>query len=192
MGIGLLDRLRNAIAPMVMAVGRGLGKTGLPPNFWTFLGLIVSAVAGLIYAGYIGGGTILAGLVLLLGGALDIIDGAVAKATNKVTKSGAFLDSTTDRVSEVAIFAGILISNTVDGYLVLLTLAFSLLVSYTRARGESLGLALGGVGIGERPERILALVIFSIVGLLYWGIVIVFALALATFLQRVVFIVRRI
>ncbi len=190
--MGLLDRLRNAIAPMVMAVGRGLGKTGLPPNFWTFLGLMVSAVAGLIYAGYIGGGTILAGLVLLLGGALDIIDGAVAKAINKVTKSGAFLDSTTDRVSEVAIFAGILISNTVDGYLVLLALAFSLLVSYTRARGESLGLALGGVGIGERPERILALVIFSIVGLLYWGIVIVFALALATFLQRVVFIVRRI
>jgi archaetidylinositol phosphate synthase len=85
-----------------------------------------------------------------------------------------------------------LISNAVDGYLVLLTLAFSLLVSYTRARGESLGLTLGGVGIGERPERILTLVIFSIIGLIYWGVVIVLVLALITFLQRVIFIVRRI
>ncbi len=188
----MLDRLRNAIAPMVMLVGRGLGKTGLPPNFWTFLGLAVSIVAGAIYASYIEGGFMLAGLVLLLGGALDIVDGAVAKATNKVTKSGAFLDSTLDRVSEVAVFAGILISNAVDGYLVILALAFSLLVSYTRARGESLGLTLGGVGIGERPERIIALVIFSIVGQVYWGVVIVLILALITFLHRVVFIVRRI
>ena len=188
----MLDKLRNAIAPMVMSVGRWLGKTGLPPNFWTFLGLLVSIIAGAIYAGYIQGGFMLAGLVLLLGGAFDIVDGAVAKATNKVTKSGAFLDSTTDRVSEIAVFAGILISNAVDGYLVILALAFSLLVSYTRARGESLGLTLGGVGIGERPERIIALVIFSIVGLVYWGVVIVLILALITFLQRVVFIVRRI
>lgn len=187
----MLDRLRNAITPIVLSVGRGLAKTGLPPNFWTFLGLFVSMVAGAIYANLIAGGTLLAGLVLLLAGALDIADGAVAKATNNITKSGAFLDSTIDRVSEVAVFAGILYSNSVDGYLVLLTLAFSLLVSYTRARGESLGLSLSGVGIGERPERIIVLVIFSVLGLVYWGVVAVLVLAIATFLQRAVFIMRR-
>ena len=95
----MLDRLRSALAPLALSVGRGLGKTGLPPNFWTFLGLIISALAGAIYAGFVAGGHIVAALVLLLGGALDIVDGAVAKATNRVTKSGAFLDSTVDRVS---------------------------------------------------------------------------------------------
>lgn len=186
----MLERLRNAITPFVLSVGRGLGKTGLPPNFWTFLGLLVSTLAGAIYAGLVAGGPILAGLVLLIAGAFDILDGAVAKATNRVTKSGAFLDSTIDRISEVVVFAGILVSGTVEGYLVLLAVAFSLLVSYTRARGESLGLVLSGVGIGERPERMLALVIFSLLGLVYWGVVVVLALSVITFLQRVVFIVK--
>jgi archaetidylinositol phosphate synthase len=187
----LLDRIRNAIAPIALSVGRGLSRTGLPPNFWTFLGLIVSAISGAVYAGVFAGGSVVAGLFLLVGGALDIVDGAVAKATNRVTKSGAFLDSVVDRVSEVAVFTGILASNIMDNYLVLLALAFSLLVSYTRARGESLGLALSGVGIGERPERIIALVAFSLLGLVYWGVIAVLVLSLVTFLQRVVFIIRR-
>lgn len=179
------------MAPIALSVGRGLGRTGLPPNFWTFLGLIVSAFSGVVYSGVFAGGSVVAGLILLIGGALDSVDGAVAKATNRVTKSGAFLDSTIDRISEVAVFAGILASNITDNYLVLLALAFSLLVSYTRARGESLGLALSGVGIGERPERTIALVTFSLLGLVSWGVIAVLVLSFVTFLQRVVFIVRR-
>ena len=121
---------------------------------------------------------------MLVAGWFDIVDGAVARVTGRTSKRGAFLDSTLDRVAEIALFGGIMLGGSSAPILVLLALSFSLLVSYTRAKGDALGVALSGVGIGERSERLLILAITSILGLLYWGVVLVIVVALFTFLER--------
>jgi len=121
-----------------------------------------------------------------LAGGFDIVDGAVARVTGKTSKQGAFLDSTLDRVAEVAVFAGILVGGYSSPILVLLALSFSLLVSYTRAKGDALGVALSGIGIGERSERLLILAVLSIAGLAYWGVILVLIAALYTFLERTI------
>jgi archaetidylinositol phosphate synthase len=126
------------------------------------------------------------GVLVLASGWFDIVDGAVARVTGRASRRGAFLDSTLDRVAEVAVFGGIMIGGYSTPILVLLALSFSLLVSYTRAKGDALGVALSGVGIGERSERLLILAIFSILGLAYWGVLLVLVVALYTFLERVV------
>ena len=130
-------------------------------------------------------GELLGGLLILVSGFFDIVDGAVARATDRVSKQGAFLDSTLDRVAEVAIYSGILLGGFANPLLVLLALSLSLLVSYTRAKADSLGVSLSGVGVGERSERLLALSILSILGFAGYGVLLVLLLAAVTFLERV-------
>jgi archaetidylinositol phosphate synthase len=102
----------------------------------------------------------------------------------RVSKRGAFLDSTLDRLAEVAIYLGLLVGGFSTGPWVLLALSLSLLVSYTRAKADSLGMSLSGVGIGERSERLLVLAFSSILGLTYWGVVLVAVIAGFTFVER--------
>ncbi|MDV3293686.1 MAG: CDP-alcohol phosphatidyltransferase family protein [Nitrososphaerales archaeon] len=181
----MLDSLRSRLNEYFLAVGRAFGATGLPPTAWTFVGLIFSFAAAGAYwsSGYVG--ELVGGLLLLLSGFFDVVDGAVARATSRVSKRGAFMDSTLDRVAEVAVFAGIMLGRLATPPAVLLALSLSLLVSYTRAKADSLGISLSGVGVGERSERLLALSVFSIVGLASYGVLVVLVLAGLTFLERV-------
>jgi archaetidylinositol phosphate synthase len=87
-------------------------------------------------------------------------------------------------VAEVALFSGILLGGYAPPILVLVALAASLLVSYTRAKGDALGVALSGVGIGERSERLLIIAVASLIGLAYWGVILVMLVASYTFLER--------
>ena len=87
-------------------------------------------------------------------------------------------------MAEVAIYVGILAGSLANQTFVLLALSFSLLVSYTRARGEALGARLAGVGIGERSERLIVLAVASIAGLTQYGVIVVALIAGFTFLQR--------
>jgi len=133
----------------------------------------------------------------LISGFFDIVDGSVARATKQISRKGAFLDSTLDKVAEVAIFLGILYGGLADGRIVLLALGLSLLVSYTRARAESLGIELKGVGIGERAERLIVIAAFSIGSIGFanaveYGMIVVAIIAGITFIQRVVSVVSRI
>ena len=130
------------------------------------------------------GGELLGGVLILVSGWFDIVDGAVARATGRVSARGAFVDSTLDRVAEVALFMGILLGGYANPTAVLLALSFSLLVSYTRAKGDALGVKLAGVGIGERSERLLILAGSSFLGLLGWGVLLVIAVAFFTFVER--------
>ena len=95
-------------------------------------------------------------------GFFDVLDGAVARATGRTSQRGAFLDSTLDRVSEVVVFLGILVGGYASPFLVLLALSLSLLVSYTRAKGDALGVNLAGIGVGERSERLVVLIVTSL------------------------------
>ena len=172
------------------SVGLWFSHIETSPTAWTFVGLIVSFLAGASYStgGFSGG--LLGGILVLVAGWFDIVDGAVAKATGRTSRRGAFLDSTLDRVAEVALFGGILLGGYSTPVLVLLAVTLSLLVSYTRAKGDSLGVPLSGVGIGERSERLLIVAISSMVGLAGWGVALVVVVALYTFLERTVRAVR--
>lgn len=179
----VLNKVRNQIKPFVDTIGRGFAKTGISPNVLTIIGFLFALLAAVLYATR-PSQPYLAALAIIVSGIFDVIDGAVARITNKVTKSGSFNDSTLDRLAEVAIYSGIIYAGYTDSLAVLLALGFSLLVSYTRAKGDSLFVTLTGVGIGERAERLLALVFFSLIGFVWIGVYLVLALAVITFVQR--------
>ncbi len=138
---------------------------GLTPNTLTLIGLVITAASSVLIAL---GHFVEGGLVLLLAALFDILDGAVARVTGKVYRYGAFLDSTTDRYAEGFTYIALLYyyvalgHKTVEPMLVIAALNGSLLVSYVRARAQSLGFICDG-GLLARPER----VVLTVIGLLF-------------------------
>jgi CDP-diacylglycerol--glycerol-3-phosphate 3-phosphatidyltransferase len=137
-----------------------LAATGIQPNLLTFLGLVVNIWAAWLFAR---GRFQAAGGVMLLAGVFDMVDGRVARAQGRVTKFGAFFDSVIDRYSDLMLFLGLLVYYAGVGrsrYAVLVGVAMagSVMVSYTRARAESL-IPECKAGFWERPERIVLMII---------------------------------
>lgn len=174
-------------------VGRAIARTGLTPNIATVVGLLInSAVAVVLATGRFG----LGGLLLLVAAPFDMLDGALARATGKQSAFGAFLDSTLDRYSEVILFFGILwhvmhdaTRQTERALLIFVCVTGSLLVSYARARAEALGYD-NEVGFLARPERIVGLGAFLLLG---WTDAILWILAIMTHItaiQRIVHVWR--
>jgi archaetidylinositol phosphate synthase len=138
---------------------------------------------------------IFASIMLLISGFFDIVDGSVARVSKRSTSRGAFLDSNFDKISEALIFIGIAIGGLSSPILAMIALSTSILVSYIRARAESLGIELKGVGIGERAERLLILSICGFIpisGSIQWGIIIIIILSSFSFIQRFWFVLKRI
>lgn len=145
------------------AIALRLARLDLHPNFLTLFGLLVNLGAAILVSwGYF----FYAGFALFFAGAFDILDGAVARMTRRVTKFGAFFDSVVDRYSDLVVLIGIMIyyaretpaHSTLYVALAGIALTGSVLVSYTRARAESL-IAECKVGFLERPERLVLLLI---------------------------------
>ena len=180
----MLDRLRGRLQSFLNSVGVRFAHLETSPTAWPVVSHNVSLLAAYAYSPSGFDSEVLGGVLVLVAGWFDMVDGAVAKATGRASKRGAFLDSTLDRVAEVALYLGILVGGYSTPEFVLLALSLSLLVSYTRAKGDALGVALSGVGIGERSERLLIIAISSLVGLVGWGVVLVLVVALYTFLER--------
>ena len=179
----MLDRLRGSLAHVLSALGSAAAKLIPRPTAWTLIGFFFAFFAFLFYGG---GHPAIAGFFVLVSGFFDVLDGAVARATGRTSARGSFLDSTLDRVTEVVIFSGIIVGNYAAPLLVVLALSFSLLVSYTRAKGDALGVSLAGVGIGERSERMVVLIVASLLSVVSLGILIILLLALITFVQRTI------
>jgi CDP-diacylglycerol--glycerol-3-phosphate 3-phosphatidyltransferase len=176
------------------------------PNVLTVTSLIVSALAGfLFYKGWI----FIAGVVLLAGSNFDMLDGRIARAQRLSSEHGAFFDSCLDRFAEIFIFLGLLgyFHGSLFSYVVFLILGATTMVSYTRARAESLGVDCE-VGIMQRTERIVYLGAFSVfnffgnlltsaLGLTPGDYLLKFALALIlifssyTAIQRMIHVMRR-
>ncbi len=116
----------------------------------------------------------------------------MARATNKISKAGSLSDSTVDRIAEIAIFSGIAFGGEASPALVAAALGASLLVSYLRAKGESLGVPVSGLGVGERAERLIVLIAFSFFGIVSLGLYLVLILASITVIQRFYKILRTI
>lgn len=170
-------------------VARLLARLGLTPNAVTLLGLLLSgATAYLIFSERL----LAAGLLLIVSALFDHLDGALARLTGRVTAFGAFLDSVVDRLTEAIVLFGVLLlalaqDSTILAILAFLALVFSMMVSYTRARAEGLGVP-GEVGIMTRPERVVLMALGLVLGELALTIAlgIIAALSLVTMLHRTV------
>lgn len=156
----LLNKLRSSFNVLFHRIAIILSRTGLTPNALTTLSLVI-AIAGYLMIVETKSGLVLA-VTIALSGLMDAVDGALARLLGRVTRAGAFLDSLVDRVCEV-LYSASLLELGVDSRLVLAYLSASMLVSYMRARGESLGLQMSGVGLMERAERVVSLVVVSLV-----------------------------
>jgi phosphatidylglycerophosphate synthase len=156
----LLGRyLRHYIMWVLGPYERSLVKLRVSPNALTFASFVVACVAATFFAlGNFGAG----GWLYLLTGILDILDGRIARATGKVTTGGAFFDSVMDRYAELVVFGGLSIyyRDSWALYVVLLASLGSIMVSYTRARGEALGVNVN-IGTMQRPERLFYLGVIS-------------------------------
>lgn len=151
-------RCRTGVERSLRPVGSGLGKVGIKADHLTALGVIISVVAGLAVAQ----GWLFLGAMLLAASAIpDVLDGAVAKASGTSSPRGAFFDSVSDRVSDTFVLGGVAwyLASSSGAHAALLPFAVvgaSNLVSYERARAESLGFSARG-GLMERAERMLLL-----------------------------------
>ena len=179
----------------------GLTRTRVTPNALTAAGVALCAIASvLVYFEYRNELVFFwAGAFLfVLGSILDILDGALARAGGKTTPFGAFVDSTTDRISEAFMLGAIALVLTRDGSelgvgLTVAAIAGSFLVSYARARAEALGLR-GDVGIGSRAERVVVItagLVLAPWGVLPWAIGVLAATAWFTVLQRILHVRRQ-
>lgn len=176
-----LNRYRPAVKGYLEAIVRPLAKTGLSPNHLTVIGLMISlAGAYLFYRGE----QFTAALVLLFGSLVDALDGTLARLTGKTSRFGAFLDSTFDRISDGAVLFGIALGNLVDWKVAFIAFMGSYLVSYERCRAELAGSGTLAVGISERAERLLILIITALVRHVDYGVYIVAVLAWITVFQR--------
>jgi archaetidylinositol phosphate synthase len=188
--IFMLNNLRNSLQPHLEKLGNSFASTGISPTGWSVIGLVFAFASAFFYGWNMEFSLIIGGIVLLAAGFFDIVDGQVARATKKITKTGGFLDSVFDKIAEVAIFFGILVGGFAEPYLVFLAISLSLLVSYTRSKAESLGIKLQGIGIGERAERLLVIAIVGIIGFMEYAVIIVIIIAGITFVQRIIIAVK--
>lgn len=169
-----------------------LAKAHITPNALTLAGVLGSAGAAVLLAR---GQFLAGGIVVLAAGALDVLDGALARATGQVTRFGAVFDSVMDRVSEAAVLFGLLYyyadrDAREESLLIFAALAGSMLVSYIRARGEILGLPIRE-GLFTRAERVIIIGVGSMIDQVRIALWILAVLANLTALQRLYLVWRK-
>ena len=172
-GSFVTPELRARIRALMTPIAVGLGRLGLSPNALTVIGFLIAVVAAAAAAAQL---WLPAGLLVIFGGVFDLFDGALARATGRVSKLGAFMDSTFDRWGEGVVYIGLAIGCLGEGFqlgavLAAAAMSSAFMVSYTRAKAESLGFAPGrgmaNVGLAPREVRLVILT----AGLVLAGIV---------------------
>jgi len=194
--------LRMALEPATKTFARWR----VHPNILSSTGFVLTCVSGYLFSQH---RISTAGIVMLAGGAFDLFDGTVARRTGRASSFGAFFDSTLDRASEIAVYIGLMVLFSDLGLAfvgirasvwVVAGLAGSLMISYTRARAEALGMKCA-VGLMQRAERVILVGgVAAVIGaapaagspgiILGWTIVVLAVLAILTAAQRVAWIYR--
>lgn len=186
-------KLRSRWNRLMAPVGRGLATTRISPNTVTAVGLVIQAGSAWLI---LDGRLLAAGLVAVVAGFFDAFDGAVARARGMTSRLGALIDSTTDRLADALVFLPIAwlygvapdISERAEPWVAaaaLVALVASFLVSYVKARAESLGYECN-VGIAERAERLIIVIAGLILDLVPPMLVLLAVLSVITFIQRIV------
>ncbi len=173
---------------VIFFIVRALALSRIHPNVLTLIGLLINGVAAALLAA---GKFVAAGLVIVGAGLFDMVDGRVARQTNRVTRFGGFFDSVLDRYSDLVLLMGLLVyyaSINRFFYVVLTAVVMtgSVMVSYTRARAECI-IPLCKVGFMERPERIVLLIIGALFGRMAQVLWVIAVLSNLTVLHRILF-----
>jgi len=177
-----------ACKKVIVQIVRGLALSRIHPNVLTFIGLLINAGAAWLLAV---GQFRWAGVVILGAGLFDMVDGRVARATNRVTRFGGFFDSVLDRYSDLGLLVGLLVwygSINRPTYVVLTAVAMAgcVMVSYTRARAET-EIPTCKVGFMERPERVVLMIIGALFLKMPQVLWVIAVLANLTVLHRMIF-----
>jgi CDP-diacylglycerol--glycerol-3-phosphate 3-phosphatidyltransferase len=181
-GIGLVCN------KLLLLIVRGLALSKIHPNVLTVIGLVINVYAAVLLAS---GRFLAAALVIVGAGIFDMVDGRVARATNQVTRFGAFFDSVLDRYSDLALLMGLLVyyGNINRPFYVVLTavvMTTSVMISYTRSRAENV-IPLCKVGFLERPERVVLLIIGGLFDRMAPVLWVIAALGTITVIHRMMF-----
>jgi CDP-diacylglycerol--glycerol-3-phosphate 3-phosphatidyltransferase len=188
------SKLRTLFSGPLDRIARVIGKTGISPDTLTLIGLAITVLS----AAAIADGSLCAGgFIAAVAGIFDALDGALARNSGRQSSFGAFLDSCTDRYTEIILYFGLLLfffrepGNVLPLILIFIVITGSLMVSYTRARAESLGAHCRG-GITARAERIALLILGLVTGYIVPALMILAVLTHLTALQRVLAVYREI
>lgn len=184
----MLSRYRAPIRAWTDPIGHALFRLRLRPNHLTLAGLGVSLLAA---AAFVTGRVRTGGVLLMFAGLFDFFDGSLARASGQVTPFGGFLDSVIDRYSDLVVLLGIVVlfagmAHTRGAIVAMAGLVGSVMVSYTKARAESLGVECT-VGMMERPERMICVIAGAMLDLLEPALWVLAVLANLTALQRIAF-----
>src|ERR1043166_1045559 len=177
---------------MIDHIVRWLALSRIHPNVLTFIGLLINCVAAWLFAQ---GKFFTAGMVVLGAALFDMVDGRVARATDRVTRFGGFFDSVLDRYSDLALYFGLLVyyaSINRFFYIVLTAIVMtgSVMVSYTRARAEN-SIPSCKVGFLERPERIVLVIIGALMGRMAQVLWVIAVLSNWTVVHRMIYTFRQ-
>ncbi len=189
----------RACGVLLDAIVRLLALSRINPNVLTLMGLVVNTYAAFLF-GYANGDNqrrmfFYAGLVIIGSGFFDLVDGRVARLSNQVTRFGGFFDSIVDRYSDASLFFGLLVFYARGNrffYVVLAALAMisAIMVSYARARAESL-IGTCRVGFMERPERLVLLIIGAVFNVMAPALWVIGVLSTITVIHRIVYTWQR-
>ncbi len=183
----LSEAVGTWVRSKMLVVGQAFANVGITPNMATLIGLVLNVIVAVIL-GF--GHPIIAGVLLLLASAFDMVDGSIARATNTISKFGGFFDSTIDRYSEIVVYVGLLVwlnsegENNLGSVLILVACTGALMVSYARARAEAYGYK-ASVGILARPERVILLAICLIIKQPMWALWVLAVLTHVTAIWRI-------
>ncbi|MEM1574570.1 MAG: CDP-alcohol phosphatidyltransferase family protein [Nitrososphaerota archaeon] len=189
----MITRIRFLFEKIFNKIIKEISSRNISPMFFSFLGLFFSFFSAFFYIIALNGifYLFLATFFLLLSGFFDAIDGAVARTSGKVTLFGAYIDSVLDRYVDIIIGISFIIGKLCSFFWGFLYIIGALMVSYTRARAESIGINLSGIGFAERGERIIFLILLSLItaidyGLFEYGIILLSFLCHFTAIQRTI------
>ena len=187
----MLSRIQYLVEGHFQRTAGAFHKSGFSPNSVTFLGFLLTVLTSVFYAEGLSPSWLIVSAIsaLLVGAYLDAVDGAMARRYHLMSKLGGILDSVLDRVGEIFLYSGLLIGGLVPSWLALWALSASLMVSYIRARVDVEGVKLKGIGIAERPERLLILLVATILAAysslwLEIGVGLIAVLSTVTILER--------
>jgi archaetidylinositol phosphate synthase len=187
----MLSKLQFLVEDFFQSSSRLFHRAGLSPNSLTILGFLLSlATATLYWGGLSSWEWIGAILLLVIASFLDAVDGAMARKYAEVSKFGGILDSVFDRIAEIALYAGLMAGSLVQPWIGVWTMSAAVMVSYVRARVSVEGVTLKGVGIAERPERMLILIMATLLwplssSILAGGVLLIAVLSSITVVSRV-------
>lgn len=199
----MLDFIKNAARDGIRPFAKKI--VGVNPNTLTLIGLLISIAAAFFFAMR---EILAAGILLLISGLFDALDGAVARENGRMTRFGGFLDSVCDRLADAAVLIGAMYGGLTsfplfperfpgltsfpsipDWFLGSLAIVGSLMVSYTRARAEAAG-ASASIGIGERAVRMIIMISGAFLNMVNWAVLLLTIISFTTVLQRIAFVRR--